>query len=239
MGKTTFSKFLEEKAIEKNSNYLWTSFDKHGSSILKRHEIEHPEVTNPEDRFFAVWGEIIQKFNNSIIETIKSQVRPGTNTFMVDDAKISTEVLSEISKKSLRPEFEINILGIYPDSLPWQVSKEIILPFSFQLIANVCYRVLNRKMHDTVNYTPEKNLQIILSFCILYKGVADIPSHFKKEATFKKMIPLSFHIENHEIDESKGDVKELKELIANVICALKTPFESPMVNGIDELTSLA
>ena len=74
MGKTTFSRLLEEKARSKNSNYLWTSFDKHGSSILKRHEEEHPEITNSEDRFFAVWGEILNKFNSSIVETIESQI---------------------------------------------------------------------------------------------------------------------------------------------------------------------
>ena len=114
----------------------------------------------------------------------------------------------------------------------------MVLPFSFQFIANVCYRVLNRKEHDTVNYSPQKNLQIVLSFCILYKGVANIPAHFKQEANYKKMIPLSFHIEKSEIDESKGEIKELKELIASVLCALKAPFESPMVNGVDQLTAL-
>ena len=53
------------------------------------------------------------------------------------------------------------------------------------------------------------------------------------------MIPLSFHIEKPEIDENEGEVKELKELIGSVICALKAPFESPMVHGVDQLTALA
>ena len=108
------------------------------------------------------------------MDTVSNQLAPGNNLFIVDDAKIDPTVLLKLSSTTLRPDYAINLIAVYPETKIWHISDSLLVPFSFQLIANLCHRVLARGQHGTMNYPGPKKIQIVLSFCLLYKGVTDI-----------------------------------------------------------------
>lgn len=239
MGKTTFSKLLSQGCRDSNSQYLWTSFDSCGEPILEEYKKNHPECTDPEAVFIACWGDILERFHKDIFHTISHELKPGKNVVVIDDAKLDPKVLAKLSMRDLSPNFNSELIAVYPKSDKWAVSTSLELPFSFQLISNLCYRVLNRKGHGTVNYRAEKCIQLVLSFCILYKGVDDFEEHFQKEAKFTRMIPLYFHQEVPTERFSPLILGELRDLVKSSLLALRAPFESPMVNGLEEFIALA
>lgn len=238
MGKTTFSNLLHQKAKSAKMNYFRASFDQAGEKIISTYKAEHPEETNAEDIFISCWSSITANFHSNIIDTVQNQLTPGSNLFIVDDAKIDPSVLAKLSSSALRPDFEINLIAVYPETENWQITEDLLVPFSFQFIANLCMRVLARGEHGTMNYGGAKKLQIVLSFCLLYKGVEDIKTYFQKEAKFESMVAVPFHQEVTGGEEEEEAVLELKGMVVDAILKIKGLFESPMVNGVEEFEKI-
>ena len=171
--------------------------------MLKKFREDNPEITDNEEIFFSNWAKIAALFKDQIFEDI-SKSKPGKNVLFIDDGKIDPTILKKLESPELLSTHSVKLLAIYPENdSTFQVAEDYTIPFSPQLILNLCYRCLNREAHETMDYIPEKLLQIVISFTILYKNVTSFESHFLSEAKFTEMMKVPFH---QEIDTT--DIQE-------------------------------
>jgi len=115
-------------------------------------------VTDNEEIFFNCWAKIAALFQDQIFEEI-SKCRPGKNIIFIDDGKIDPTVLKKLESPDLISTHSVKMLAIYPEhSHSFIVGPEYTIPFSPQLILNLCVRSLTREAHETMDYIPEKLL---------------------------------------------------------------------------------
>lgn len=250
MGKTTFSNMMRQEASKKQINFKKISFDEVGGPILKKFREDNPEITDNEEIFFGCWTEIAALFKDKILEGV-SKTDPGKNILFIDDGKIDPSVLQKIQSQELQNSHSVKMLAIYPKhSANFQISPDYSVPFSPQLILNLCRRCLTREVHDTMDYNAEKLLQIVISFTILYKNVTCFKNHFLSEAKFTEMLEVPFHQEllanknsNQKIEEiltleGQTVFSEFQSIMRNVYLNIKAPFESLKTAETKYLTQL-
>jgi hypothetical protein len=193
MGKTTFSNMMQQEALKKQINFKKVSLDAIGGPVLKKFKEDNPEITDNEEIFFGCWAKIAALFKDQIFEEI-SKSKPGKNVLFIDDGKIDPTILKKLESPDLLSTHSVKLLAIYPEhSANFEVEEDYTIPFSPQLILNLCLRCLTREAHETMDYIPEKLLQIVISFTILYKNVTSFQSHFLSEAKFTEMLEVPFH----------------------------------------------
>ena len=254
LGKSTFTKFIQQEAHKKQINFKKIVFDEIGGPILKQFREENPAVKDNEEIFFSCWGKIAAGFKDKIFEEI-SLCKPGKNIIFIDDGKLDAAVLKQLESPDLLPTHVVKLLAIYPKNAHnFEIDQEFMIPFSPQLILNLCVRCLNREAHETMDYIPEKLLQIVLSFTMLYTNVNCFKTHFLSEAKFTEMLEVPFH---QEIDLSEENTtssgknqtetwtqesidyyEEFKLIAKNVYRSIKAPFESLKNADITYLTQL-
>lgn len=105
-----------------------------------------------------------------------------------------------------------------------------------------------------MDYIPEKMLQIVISFTLLYRNVSSFRSHFLQEANFKEMISIPFHQERN-LCEYKSEEEEeeealkisaeglknfeaFQELLRASYKSIKAPFEKLDTADMHDLTQL-
>jgi hypothetical protein len=246
MGKTTFAKLMQQEAQKKQINFKKVSLDALGGPVLKKFKLDNPQVTDNEEVFFGCWAEIAALFKDQIFEEI-SKCKPGKSVLFIDDGKIDPTILKRLESPDLLSTHRVKLLAIYPEnSKNFEIDSENIIPFSPQLILNLCVRSLSREAHETMDYIPEKLLQIVLSFTLLYKNVNSFETHFLSEAKFTEMLEVPFHQETAETNENTDFLtekglqvyEEFKAIMRNVFLNIKAPFESLKTAEVKFLTQL-
>jgi hypothetical protein len=239
LGKTTFSQTISEFCKTANTEFHSVSFDGPGGEVISRFKKDNPEITDGEEIFFRCWSEITALFHNRIFNLINS-LKTGRHILFLDDGKIDPTVLAKLSSKSLKPNFRVKLAAIYPmHSMNFELNEANFVPFSPQLLFNLCHRSLNRKNHSTVNYDHVKTLQVILSFALLYKNINDISEAFKSEAKYSEMLEVQFHQEmEFKEPATKAQFEQFRTLCQEAILSINEPFESLKtadVTALDEL----
>lgn len=248
MGKTTFAKMVQQEAQKKQINFKKVSLDAIGGPVLKKFKEDNPDITDNEEVFFNCWAKIAALFKDQIFEEI-SKCKPGKNLLFIDDGKLEPTILQKLESPDLLSTHNVKLLAIYPKKhTHFEVNNETFIPFSPQLILNLCIRCLTREAHETMDYIPEKLLQIVISFTILYSNVDCFKSHFLTEAKFTEMLEIPFHQEKHIhhedeektvlCDNGKKHFDEFQLIMKNVYENIKAPFESLKTAEIKHLTEL-
>ncbi len=97
-----------------------------------------------------------------------------------------------------------------------------------------------------MDYIPEKLLQIVISFTILYTNVTNFQSHFLSEAKFTEMLEVPFHQEVS-INNTQGvelsqegfkNFEEFQRIMRDVYTHIQAPFESLKTAEVKYLTQL-
>lgn len=193
MGKTTFAKMMQNEAQKKQINFKKVSLDVIGGPVMKKFKEDNPSITDNEEVFFNCWAKIAALFKDSIFEEI-SKCKPGKNIIFIDDGKLDPTVLKQLESPDLLNTHAVKLLAIYPENTEnFEIDTETSIPFSPQLILNLCQRCLAREVHETMDYIPEKLLQIVISFTILYSNVTSYETHFVNDAKFTEMLEVPFH----------------------------------------------
>lgn len=118
----------------------------------------------------------------------------------------------------------------------FEISPEKKIPFSSLLLLNLCYRSLNRGKHETMNYSDEKTLQIVLSFTLLYQNVDNFVKTFKKEANYSKMIQVPFISKKN---DEKLNLSKFENILREAYLSIGAPFEYLKERDPTALSNLA
>lgn len=239
MGKSELVAFLRSYAPKDNVSVFDVSIDAIANPMMKEFKLNNPEV-NDEDIYMKIYDKISKRFAEQIFHTLQN-LKAGKNILVIDNAMADNEILRKIKgKEDIAPGYRKRIFCLYP-KVP-QHSLHANLPFSLQLVLNVCHRVVQRKSHETMTYDKEKKLQIVLSFTKLYLGVNSIPDHYKEKTEVDAFHHLEFHQESgkgHQSDQMPDLIIRLYNQIEASLKALGVPFESPFVTGKREVEHLA
>lgn len=235
MGKSELVTFIREKARHENINVVDISKDSVARPLMDVFHIQNPSVPFT-DIFMTIYGQIEQAFNNEIFKALDN-LHPGKNIVVIDDAWANAKIMATISNPEVAPNFNKRVICVYPKISQNHYHQD--LPFSLQFVLNICHRVLDRKSHETMVYDDIKKVQIVLSFCKLYNGIGDIPTRFQEESTAHEFCPVEFHQESsHESHEMPESVKDLYHQTALCFEKLGAPFETPFVQGKEEVEKL-
>lgn len=197
LGKTTFSEFVHQESLKKFINFKRVSLDEVATDILRKFKEDNPTITDNQEIFFRCWAEINSSFDKEIFTQI-AKSKPGKNLIFIDDGKIDPSVIAKLESPTLLESHHVKLVAIYPQNTQnFNIDHESWVPFSPQLILNLLLRCLKREAHETMDYIPEKLLQIVLSFTLLYKNVSSFRSHFLAEANFTEMLEIPFHQEKN------------------------------------------
>lgn len=238
MGKTTFSKIFKNQASLQKVNYLSISADSYAENIITNYKKVNPSETDNAKIFEKVWLEIITSFHEGIFEMIASdKIIPGQNFLMIDDAKIDPKILKKLTDPTLLKGYDLELLAIYPASSPWVINNDVIFPFSFQFITNLCFRALTRGSHETFNYPNFKKIELIFSFCFLYKNIKSFEASFGADADYSRLISVQFQ---KDVDgQLSPEVNELEILIKEAFLNMERPFQHTVVTGLTQFKALA
>lgn len=235
MGKTELVSFVRDQARQENINVMDVSKDSVARPLMDAFHIQNPHIPYT-DIFMTIYSQVEQAFKDEIFKVLNN-LRDGKNILVIDDAWANSKIMENISNAEVATGFSKRVVCVYP-----KISQNLFhqqLPFSLQFVLNICHRVLDRKAHDTMIYDDLKKVQIVLSFCMLYNGIGDIPTRFREESTAQEFFPVEFHQENsHENDEMPNLVRELYDQTALCFDKLGAPFETPFVQGREEVQKL-
>lgn len=245
LGKTTFTRLLSSYSKQHNINISCTSLDNCATPVIKKYRTENPDVKDKEKIWFDNWQEITALFHENILNMIKNTPK-GNNILVIDDGKIDPQLLKKISNFEENENFgkiaeshNIQILALYPENFLnqiFEISPEKKIPFSSLLLLNLCYRSLNRGKHETMNYSDEKTLQIVLSFTLLYQNVDNFVKTFKKEANYSKMIQVPFISKKN---DEKLNLSKFENILREAYLSIGAPFEYLKERDPTALSNLA
>ena len=185
---------------------------------------------------------------------------PGKHLLFIDQCKLAPGTHKKIEKILLEKSGSqaFKTVAIHPDDTGrfylrgfegeegLEGEKRLFVPFSAQLIFNLCYRALNRKEHETMDYGDVKTLQIILSFLRMYENVESFKNEFGADMAYNRMLKLNFYYERAQEDDDSPQkdrkwarLEEFVILARNAINSIQTPFGS--IKGLEypEIASLA
>ena len=186
-----------------------------------------------------VGDQVNQHFFEDAISLFEN-LRPRRNLVILDDAWAFEKLLWKIDSPKTAPGYAKRTICIYP-RVP-NDHKFDSYPFSLQLIANLLYRAVARKEHETLVYDDFKKIQVVISFVKLFSNITSIPDHFRSRLPINEFHALEFHQE----DEDSLDGNKLPPIIREIfqqiqICLeeMGPPLESPLVTGKSTFVKLA
>lgn len=239
MGKSELVAYLRERSRVDKISLTDISKDAVAKPLMDAYHRENPDLPY-KDIYMTIHDQIVAAFEEEV-RTSMAKIETGRHIFILDDAWASTKLIDQIMKPTETNEnVKKHLLYVYPKVSPDQRHQNI--PFSLQLISNLCFRVISRKSHETMVYDDIKKVQIVLSFILLYAGTLDIPAKFQSVSPKGEFVPIEFHQEvlRHESKFSPAWEKIQKIYDQTALCleSLGTPFETPFVNGLSEITVL-
>ena len=238
MGKTELVNFLREKASQDAVHVLDISKDSIARPLMNSYHSKNPD-TPFEDIYMNIYPQVESAFYSAAKFSLES-VRPGKNIILLDDAWANSKLVNELLSQKTPHPTEKKVICVYPRIEQQNLYKD--LPFSLQFILNVCHRVVLRSDHETMVYNDSKKVQIVLSFIKLYAGSPDIPKKFLSEySAVHEFSPIEFHQEPKSHLSSETTPQLIKKIYSQLeVCLekLTVPFESPFVQGKEEVEEL-
>ena len=211
MGKSTFKKKMEKKAEEKEYSFHTLSKDDCCVRVIKEYVQTHPEKEGSEELFIETMEDSAELFDKEIKRIIEKDIKPGKSIFLIDHGRMDSYQLKYLSQKNLKSGFDVKLIAIYPENPePFYYTQDKFVPFSAQLIANICDRVVKRMFHETIVYVSKRRVHLALSYIMTYEGIRDFEESFKNDARWEKMIPIPFH------KEKKAKCYELDHLVEKI-----------------------
>ena len=138
----------------------------------------------------------IKVFEEHIHKAVEN-MKPGNNIIVLDKVMNGGKFLKDINK-TFKPKCPTRLVALIPWSPhAFNYSESGLVPFSDLLLINICYRILKRTHHQTVEGPDAKKLKIALSFVKLYDDLIH-PSHKQGEEVVEKFYEIPFHEEKGE-----------------------------------------
>lgn len=236
MGKSELLKRFELKFSEMNVLCHKVSLDKVAKSIMDRYKADHCYAG--EEAFTLCIDKIFPAFHDRVVEALDS-FADRCGVLMVDDCSLHPSVFGRILDRAAVLDLEAKFFRLYPSKhAGFRVDAQVQLHLSFQCIFNLCYRALNRAHHDTFDYSPEKKLQLVLSFARAYENQEAFSCKDSLlDSNNHSLLDIEFHHEK--------DLGELSPALSDILDSLKScllaivPFESPVQTGLDHLKQLS
>jgi len=195
LGKTHFLKtFFEICAAEQVHCQIVSSDD--SSKAAMDAEMEKDPTLTRKSSYDKTRKESTIIFEKSIQKAVE-ELKDGYNIIVLDKVINSTEFL-----KNINSQFNVTCPTRLVALIPWSphafnYSESGLVPFSDLLLINICYRILKRTHHQTVEGPDAKKLKIALSFVKLYDDLIH-PSHKQGEEVVEKFYEIPFHEEKGE-----------------------------------------
>lgn len=236
LGKSTFKKRLEFLAGEQGFDFFTLSKDDCCVRVIREHLAQHPEKEGSPTLFIETMDQSAALFDLEFKRIIEKEIKPGKSIFLIDHGRMDQNQLDFLSRENLKPGFDSKLVAIYPESSElFYYTKENFVPFSGQLLLNLCDRVVKRMFHETIVYEDSRRIHLALSYVMTYTGVRNFENSFFKEAKWAKMIAVPFHKEKK---EKNDDLNEALEKLA-ISMNNTTIFDFERSTGVDRVEEIA
>lgn len=236
MGKSELLKRFETRFLEKGIVSKKVSLDKVAKGIMDKYKAE--TGYNGEEAFTLNIGPIFDAYHSRILEVMAS-LNGANGVLMADDCSLDQKFMRVLLRAAEQEGYETQFCRMFPHpNEGFFASKDMRIHLSFQFVLNLCYRVLNRGFHHTFNYTPEKKLQLVLSFVRVYEHKLD--AHLRDDDMMAgnkhKQVEIEFHHER-ELTNLCPKMKEIKKALKACLVNI-VPFESPVTTAWSDLEKL-